>query len=137
MVGSLLTARFGGRRPVGPVLLGGNAITGVCLLLVSSVDVVEALVAISLVAGVAQSLVLVTYITLRTAYSPDELLGRIGSTARTISLGLQPLGLVVGGALIDLVGGSRTFALMGLAVLTLCAVATPVRALRGASLAGR
>ena len=68
-------------------------------------------------AGIAQSMVLVTYITLRAAYSPDELLGRIGSTARTISLGLQPIGLLVGGALIDLTSGSTTIALMGIAIL--------------------
>ena len=51
-------------------------------------------------------MVLLTYITLRTNLSPDELLGRIGSTARTISLGLQPIGLIVGGVLIDATSGS-------------------------------
>ena len=82
-------------------------------------------------------MVLVTYITLRTAYSPDELLGRIGSTARTISLGLQPIGLLVGGALIDLTSGSTTIALIGGGVILASLAFWPVRAIRQATLAPR
>jgi hypothetical protein len=65
--------------------------------------------------------VLVTYLTMRTAYSPDALLGRIGSTARMISFGLLPIGLLVGGAVIDLISGSAAIALMGvgLAIVSL------------------
>lgn len=65
------------------------------------------------------------------------LLGRVGSTARTISLGLQPVGLLVGGALIDLTGGSTTMALMGLPVAIVSFVFLPIRALRLASLPSR
>ena len=83
----------------------------------------------AVVAGVAQSMVLVTYITLRTAYSPDALLGRIGSTARTISLGLQPIGLLVGGALIDATSGSTTIAAIGVGLLLVSLVFVPIRAL--------
>jgi hypothetical protein len=79
----------------------------------------------------------VTYLTLRTALSPDALLGRVGSTARTISLGLQPVGLLVGGALIDLTDGSTTLALMGVAVAAISLVFVPVGVLRRASLPTR
>ncbi len=71
---------------------------------------------------------------LRTVYSPDALLGRIGSTARTISLGLQPIGLLVGGALIDLTSGSTTIALMGISVALVSLAFAPVTALRRATL---
>lgn len=74
---------------------------------------------------------------MRTAYSPDALLGRIGSTARTISLGLQPVGLLIGGALIDLTSGSTTIAVMGLVLVGLSLVFLPVRALRSATLQPR
>jgi hypothetical protein len=94
---------------------------------------VPVLLAVAVGSGVAQSMVLVTYITLRTALSPDALLGRIGSTARTISLGLQPIGLLVGGALIDLTSGATTIAVMGLVLAGLSLVFVPVRALRRAS----
>jgi hypothetical protein len=55
--------------------------------------------------GAFQSIVLVAYITVRAASSPDELLGRVGSTARTISTGIQPVGLLIGGILPDLLRG--------------------------------
>lgn len=137
VAGSLLTARRSTRRHVGLVLLGGNLVTATTLLVVSAAAEVPLLLAIALVAGVAQSVVLVTYLTLRTALSPDDLLGRIGSTARTISLGLQPVGLLIGGALIDLTDGSTTLALMGLAVATVSLAFVPVAALRRASLSTR
>jgi predicted MFS family arabinose efflux permease len=125
------------RRPVAPILLGGTFATGVFLVIVALTDQIPVLLAVAVGSGVAQSMVLVTYITLRTALSPDALLGRIGSTARTISLGLQPLGLLVGGALIDLTSGSTTIAVMGIVLVGLSLVFVPVRALRRASLQPR
>ena len=110
---------------------------GLALILVAVKDGVPLLLGTAFVAGVAQSMVLVTYITLRTAFSPDDLLGRIGSTARTVSLGLQPIGLLVGGALIDLTSGSVTIALIGLSVVVVSVGFVPVRALRRASLQPR
>ena len=95
------------------------------------------LLAVAFVAGIAQSMVLVMYLTLRTTYSPDELLGRIGSTARTFSLGLQPIGMLVGGALIDATSGATTIAIMGSAVVLVSLAFAPVAALRHASLAPR
>jgi MFS family permease len=132
VVGALLTSRAS-RRPVAPILLGGTFATGIFLVIVAATDQVPVLLAVAVGSGVAQSMVLVTYITLRTALSPDALLGRIGSTARTISLGLQPIGLLVGGALIDLTSGATTIAVMGLVLAGLSLVFVPVRALRRAS----
>ena len=97
-VGSLIGSLAAGRRPpeaVGRALLVGGA----------------------LVAGITQSVVLIGYITLRTALSPDAMLGRIGSTARTISVGLMPIGSFVGGAMIDLTNGGVTLATMGALLL--------------------
>jgi ENTS family enterobactin (siderophore) exporter len=137
VIGALLTSRRTTRRHVGLVLLAGNFATAMSLMIVAATDQVPILLGAALVAGIAQSAVLVTYMTLRTSHSPDALLGRVGSTARTISLGLQPIGLLVGGALIDLTDGSTTIALMGLAVATVSLLFLPVRALRHASLASR
>ncbi|HEV8699538.1 MAG TPA: MFS transporter [Candidatus Limnocylindrales bacterium] len=133
VAGALVTARIP-RRAVAPFLLGGTVTTGLVLLVVANTDFVPVLLAIAGVGGIAQSMVLVTYLTARTAHSPDVLLGRIGSTARTISLGLQPLGLLAGGALIDLTDGSTTIALMGIVLLVLSVAFAPVTALRRATL---
>ena len=114
--GALVTARSGHRRPA-PILLGGTVVTGAMLIVMAGTASIPFFLTSAVVAGVAQSIVLLTYITLRTNLSPDELLGRIGSTARTISLGLQPFGLLVGGVLIDATSGSTTIILMGLALI--------------------
>jgi MFS family permease len=137
VIGSLVIARRIGRGRVGETLLGGNLVMGLALLTMAITIDVPVQVGAAFVAGIAQSMVLVTYITLRTAYSPDALLGRIGSTARTISLGLQPVGLLVGGALVDLTSGSATMALMGLCVAAVSLVFAPVAALRRAAIVAR
>ena len=137
VLGSLLTARRIGRGRVAEILLGGNLVIGLALVVVAVSVATPLQIGAAFVAGIAQSMVLVTYITLRTAYSPDDLLGRIGSTARSISLGLQPIGLLVGGALIDLTSGSATIALIGLSVVVVSLGFAPVRALRRASLQPR
>jgi MFS family permease len=136
VAGSLLASRAT-HRPVAPALLGGVFVTGSMLVVVALTDQVPVLFVAAAVSGVAQSMVLVTYITIRTAYSPDALLGRIGSTARTISLGLQPIGLLVGGALIDLTSGSTTIAVMGVGLALLSVAFLPARVLRGAALQPR
>ena len=137
VTGALLSARRLSHGHVARILLGGSGVMGVTLVTLSFSSVVPILLVLGVIAGIAQSMVLVTYITLRTAYSPDALLGRIGSTARTISLGLQPVGLLVGGVLIDLTSGSTTIALIGGGVILASLAFSPVRALRGASLAPR
>jgi hypothetical protein len=123
------------RGSAGPVLLGGNLVRGVTLVGIGLAGHVELLLPLGLVAGIADSSVLITYLTLRTAHSPDALLGRIGSTARTISLGLQPVGMLAGGLLIDATDGATTIIVMGVVVAVLSLVFAPIRALRHAALA--
>ena len=137
VLGSFLTGRQALSGHVAPILLGGNVITGLALVIIGIRPEISLLVGASVIAGIAQSMVLVTYVTVRTTHSPDELLGRVGSTARTISLGLQPIGLLAGGALIDLTSGSTTLAVMGLSVIAVGLAFAPVAALRRASLMPR
>ena len=132
VVGALLTARAK-RRPVAPSMLGGTAGIGALAIVVAVSDQVPVLLAAAGLAGICQSLVFLTYITARTNYVPDALLGRVGSTARTISLGLQPIGMIAGGLLIDLTSGSTTIALMGVVLIGLALVFTPVAPLRRAT----
>jgi len=83
-------------------------------LVVMALDVpVGVLVGGAFVAGLVEANVLVSYLTLRTQLSPDALLGRIGATARTLSVGLTPVGALVGGILLDVVGGTATVVLIG------------------------
>jgi MFS transporter, ENTS family, enterobactin (siderophore) exporter len=133
VTGALLISRRR-RGSAGPVLLGGNLARGLLLIAIGVVGRLELLLPLGFCAGIADSAVLITYLTLRTAHSPDELLGRIGSTARTISLGLQPVGMLAGGLLIDATNGATTIVAMGAVVAGLSIAFAPIRALRHAQL---
>ncbi len=110
--GSLVAARMA-FRVVGRVMLVGTVGTGIILVIVAR-DAPEPLLAgAALVAGVLNANVLVSYLTLRTQLSPDALLGRVGATARTLSVGLMPVGALAAGALLDAIGGMGTLTLMG------------------------
>jgi MFS family permease len=134
VAGALVVARLGRRANVVLVLLGGIAFTGLTILGLAAFDAVAAMVLFTLLGGLSETLVSVTYVTLRTAVSPDALLGRIGSTARVFSLGVQPIGLLAGGLLIDSIGGTSTIAVIGVAACVLALAFAPARALRHASL---
>ncbi len=116
LAGALLAARLA-FHSVGRVMLAGSVVIGLTLVLVA-VDVpVPVLVAAALVAGVTNANILVAYLTLRTLLSPDALLGRVGATARTLSVGLMPIGALVAGVLLDTIGGGATLVLMGVALV--------------------
>jgi hypothetical protein len=136
IVGALWASRI--RRGVAwPQVLGGNLVRGVALVGMGLAASVELMGALAFAAGVASTLVLIAYITMRAAYSPDELLGRVGSTARTLSLGMQPLGMLAAGALIDLTNGSVTLMAMGAILAGLSFVFLPSRGMRAARLEGK
>ena len=73
--------------------------------------------AAAFVGGVGSGFTIVAYLTYRAAATPDRLLGRVGSTARTISIGLQPIGLFATGILLDAIGGNLTVVLTGVGLL--------------------
>ena len=112
--GSLIAARMA-FRAVGAVMLVGNVVMGITLVIVATDAPVPILVGAAFVAGILEANVGVSYLTLRTQLSPDALLGRIGATARTLSVGLMPIGALVAGILLDAAGGTATLALMGTA----------------------
>ncbi len=136
-VGSMLGALSAARIPfraVGWTLLGGTIVTGLVLLAVALDVPVAVMIAASFVAGVVNSIMFVLYITLRTLLSPDRLLGRIGATARTLSIGMQPIGVLVAGVLLDLIGGAMTLSAMGVGLIVVAAAFGLVPSVRGARL---
>jgi MFS family permease len=114
LVGALLAGRHMSGRLAPRLLLGNLAVAFATggLALTGSLSV---MVLLAFASGAFQSIVLVAYVTVA-ASSPDEVLGRVGSTARTISVGIQPIGLLVGGVLLDSVHGGPT--LLVIATLT-------------------
>ncbi len=124
--GSLVAARMA-FRAVGPVMLVGSVVIGLTLVVVALDVPVGILVAAAFVAGILDANVLVSYLTLRTQLSPDALLGRVGATARTLSVGMMPIGALLAGALLDAIGGAATLTLMGVGsiVAGLCFALVP------------
>ena len=114
--GSILAARLA-PKAVGRVMLVGAATFGVAILLAVGAPV-PLMAAAAFLAGVVNANVLVAYISLRTMLSPDALLGRVGATARTLSVGLSPIGSLTAGLALDAVGGTTTMVAIG-AILVL------------------
>lgn len=113
-LGGALVAMRLTRGPLGPLLLGGNLVQSLLLLTITLDLPVPAMALLALVAGVAAEQVAVAYVTIRATVTPDELLGRIGAATRSLSVGMQPLGLLAGGILLDAVHGAITLRVMGL-----------------------
>lgn len=129
VLGSLLTVRLV-RGRAGWVMLSGNLARGGILVAAAFAPTVLLILPLAFAAGLADSLVLVTYISVRAAAAPDELIGRIGSTMRTISVGLQPIGMVIGGAVLDIGHGTATLAGMGALLILISLVSAMSQALR-------
>lgn len=131
LLGSIVAARLA-PKTVGAMMLGGAVTTGLAVLLAVGTPVpVMALAAF--VAGAVNANMLVAYISLRTMLSPDALLGRVGATARTLSVGLSPIGALAAGLALDAAGGTTTMVAIGaLLVLTgsLYAVSPRIRRAR-------
>jgi MFS family permease len=131
--GGLLAARLGRRMNVPLVFFAGVAAEGLASIGIALSDSLLLILVLAAITGVGESVVTIVYITARAARAPDALLGRVGSTARMVSLGLAPIGFVVAGLLIDSVGGTATIAILGVAMCVLAVAFTPVRGLRAAS----
>jgi MFS family permease len=131
LVGALVAARLS-RGPLGPLLVGGGLVIGALVVGMTFAVPVEAVAGLGFVAGVANTQLLVAYVTIRASSTPDELLGRIGATTRMVSVGLQPLGAAVAGVLLDLVGAAATLRAMGVGLLAAALVAATSSTLRQA-----
>jgi MFS family permease len=121
-LGTLIGAAMGGRRMSGHLaqrLLLGNLAVALATAGVALTGSLPIMALLAFASGAFQSVVLVAYVTVRAANSPDAILGRVGGTARTISVGIQPVGFLVGGILLDSVGGGTT--LLIIAALTAAA----------------
>jgi MFS family permease len=135
LVGSLFATRLGHATNVARIMVGAMFLMGLPIIGMGLVPSLPAIVLLSAVSGAGEAILIIVYISVRAASSPDELLGRIASTARVITLSLAPIGSLVGGLLIDTVGATPTLAVIG---TTICAVAVAFSrapGLRAASLA--
>lgn len=134
LLASLVAGRLGGRTLGLQLLVGGGGI-GLALILLATGGSVAVYLAAGFAIGAALALQMIAYMTLRATITPDELLGRVGATARTVSLSLQTLGFVAGGALIEVAGGDGALLAMGVLALGASLAFALSRSLRTAAAA--
>ena len=121
LLGALLATRFTHGRLGRLMLIANVTAASLILCFALSLDpVVQA--AFAMAAGIAGALVFVPYITLRSTIPPDHLLGRVGSSARTISVGLAPIGTLLAGLSLDAFGGEVTLVLIAAVVASSSAI---------------
>ena len=136
LVGALAAARLGPRSDVRRVMVTCVLFMGAPIAAMAAIPSLPVIIVLTAIAGAAEGALVVVYVSVRAANSPDELVGRIASTARVISLGLMPIGSLIGGVLIDTVGGTMTLAILGVEICVLAAIFSRAGGLRTASLAG-
>ena len=133
LVGSLLATRLGLGTNVARVMMLALLVMGASLIGMAAIGSLPVLIAMAALSGAGEAVLAVVYVSVRAANSPDELVGRIASTARATALGFMPIGSLVGGILIDAVGGTATLAILGTSVCVLALGFSQVRPLRAAS----
>jgi MFS family permease len=135
VLGSALVSRLKPTADVRRFLIGSVLVLGVPIILGAFVNSLPLIVLLTAISGVGETAMAVVYISTRAANSPDHLVGRIASTARVTTLGLMPFGAVIGGILIDTIGGTATLVVIGSSMCIVALAFTQVRALGDASLA--
>jgi MFS family permease len=116
LLGAIILGQFAKSR-LGVLMILGADSQAVVIIAFALVGTPEIWVALAFLHGLFGAVVFIPYITLRSTIPPDQLLGRVGSSARTISVGLAPIGLFIGGVLLDTIGGSSTLLFVGVAGL--------------------
>src|SRR5206468_1968516 len=110
VVGALVWPRFvAARLGIGPSLILADTLSvlgTLCVPLVqgSPEQVVLLLSCVSLTIGFAMPMVFVGGGTLRQAYSPPELIGRVNASITFVLIGVVPFGALLGGALGEAIG---------------------------------
>ncbi len=135
LVGSLFASRLGPGTNVARVLVFALLLMGAPFIAAAAIGSLPVLVALTALSGAGEATLVVVYVSVRAANSPDALVGRIASTARVMALGLIPIGSLIGGILIDTLGGTMTLAILGASLCVIAIVFSQVRGLRAASLA--
>src|SRR5207253_5970466 len=98
-------------------------------------QVVLLLAGVLLVIGFAQPMMAIGGGTLRQAFSPPELIGRVSASITFTVIGVVPLGALLGGALGDAIGprGALLVAGIGILLTPVWLLFSPVRYLRDLS----
>lgn len=134
LLGSLAVGRIRGRISFGALTIAMLWIEAAFFPLYGIAPNAVVIGAISLIESLAMPMYNVTMSGYRMAVTPDRLRGRVNSSVQMAVNGAAALGSVLGGFLIELIGGDRTAFLLGGWLLVLALATTLNPSVRGASL---
>lgn len=130
--GSLVAGRLPNRQLGSRLVAAGTAI-GASILAIASTGAVAVQLLAGAAIGASLAIIVVTASTLRARLTPDDLLGRVGATSRTLSLGLQPVSMLAAGALIHQSDGRGALIVLGAVAATGSLLFAPLRRFRAAT----
>ena len=137
MAGATLAPRIARTWGVGPAFLGSMVVAAVSLILIVAARgrlsvVLAMLIAQQLLGDMAFAVFNVNEVALRQSLAPPDVLGRVNGAMQLLTMGIYPLGALVGGALAQNIGMRATLgvAAAGMALSILWLTASPVRTLR-------
>jgi len=137
VAGALVWTRIARRVGLGRSIIAGQVLACLGTLAVPFVDgspeqATLILIGVILIIGFAMPMSFVGLGSLRQAYSPPHLIGRISASIRFLLIGVVPAGALLGGALGDAIGPRNALLVAGIGVLftPLALVLSPVRSMR-------
>ncbi|GAA1030945.1 MFS transporter [Virgisporangium ochraceum] len=130
LLGAMLSARIGRLLPAGKLMLAvvtffAFAVCSVTLPVGRYWPVVPLTLAMVAVPAINVALQVIVATTV-----PEDMMGRLVALLGVVSMGLAPLGPVLGGSLAEYIGGTRALLLLGAALAAACALAGLSPALR-------
>ncbi|WP_426403912.1 MFS transporter [Streptomyces sp. R-07] len=117
IAGAVLATRI--RTASVAVMCAGTVLGSVALLVLSGTASLPLALGVVLLAGGGESLSAIVYSTLRARLTPDELLGRVTTTAQVAAFSLKPLSVLVAGIALEATSGSVTLAVIAVSCIAI------------------
>lgn len=117
IAGAVLASRI--KEASVAVMCAGTVLGSVGLLVLSGTASLPLALGVVLLAGGGESLSAILYNTLRARLTPDELLGRVTTTAQVAAFSLKPLSVLVAGIALEATSGSVTLAVIALSCIAI------------------
>ncbi|WP_030685631.1 MFS transporter [Streptomyces globisporus] len=117
IAGAVLAGRI--RTATVAVMCAGTVLGSVALLVLSGTASLPLALGVVLLAGGGESLSAIVYSTLRARLTPDELLGRVTTTAQVAAFSLKPLSVLAAGIALEATSGSVTLAVIAVSCIAI------------------
>lgn len=138
LIGSSLAKTLGKKLGIGPLLSNANSLTGFSIILMVASTMFDGMIMILLILfsqtilSACATIYSINAVSLRTAITPNHLLGRTNASLQTISFGILAIGPLIGGGIAEIIGSDFMMMIcgVGIALSTLFIHFSPVRSIK-------